>query len=41
MKVETCHLTTDFRDVFAELLVQHLMLKNPAPVFPGYNSAPG
>jgi uncharacterized protein (DUF1501 family) len=30
-------LTTDFRDVFAELLVQHLMLKNPAPVFPGYN----
>ena len=40
MKVETWHLTTDFRDVFGELLVQHLKLKTPAPVFPGYNLRP-
>ena len=33
-------LTTDFRDVFGELLVQHLKLKTPAPVFPGYNLRP-
>jgi uncharacterized protein (DUF1501 family) len=33
-------LTTDFRDVFGELLVQHLKLKAPAPVFPGYNLRP-
>jgi uncharacterized protein (DUF1501 family) len=30
-------LTTDFRDVFGEVLVQHLRLKNAASVFPGYN----
>ena len=30
-------LTTDFRDVFGELLVRHFKLKNPDPVFPGYN----
>jgi uncharacterized protein (DUF1501 family) len=29
-------LTTDFRDVFGEVLVKHLELKDPAPVFPGY-----
>jgi len=29
-------LTTDFRDVFGEVLAGHLRLKNPAPVFPGY-----
>jgi len=29
-------LTTDFRDVFGEVLSGHLRLKNPAPVFPGY-----
>ncbi len=29
-------LTTDFRDVIGEVLTQHLKLKNPASVFPGY-----
>ena len=29
-------LTTDFRDVFAEVLVQHLGCENPDAVFPGY-----
>src|SRR6266516_4042733 len=29
-------ITTDFRDVFGEVLAGHLRLKNPAPVFPGY-----
>jgi uncharacterized protein (DUF1501 family) len=29
-------LTTDFRDVFAELLIHHLRCSHPAPVFPGY-----
>ena len=29
-------LTTDFRDVFGEILTNHLGLKNPAPVFPGF-----
>jgi uncharacterized protein (DUF1501 family) len=29
-------LTTDFRDVFGEALLNHLKLGNPAPVFPGY-----
>ena len=28
--------TTDFRDVFAELLDRHMGLNNPAPVFPNY-----
>jgi uncharacterized protein (DUF1501 family) len=29
-------LTTDFRDVFAEVLVRHLGLQKVGPVFPGY-----
>ena len=29
-------LTTDFRDVFAEVLVQHLGLESPDAVFPSY-----
>jgi uncharacterized protein (DUF1501 family) len=29
-------LTTDFRDVFAELLVRHMKLKKSGSVFPGY-----
>ena len=29
-------LTTDFRDVFAEVLVRHLGAENPDAVFPGY-----
>jgi uncharacterized protein (DUF1501 family) len=33
-------LTTDFRQIFGELLVQHLKLKDPAPVFPGYSLRP-
>ena len=33
-------ITTDFRDVFAELVVRHLGLTNPAPIFPGYQVQP-
>jgi uncharacterized protein (DUF1501 family) len=29
-------VTTDFRDVFGEILVRHLGVGDPAPVFPGY-----
>jgi uncharacterized protein (DUF1501 family) len=29
-------VTTDFRDVFGEIVVRHLGLANPQPVFPGY-----
>jgi uncharacterized protein (DUF1501 family) len=29
-------VTTDFRDVFAEIVVRHLGLTNPSSVFPGY-----
>lgn len=29
-------VTTDFRDVFGEIVVRHLGLPDPAPVFPGY-----
>ncbi len=29
-------LTTDFRDVFGEIVTSHLGLENPAPVFPGF-----
>ena len=29
-------LTTDFRDVFAEVVVRHLGIDDPAPIFPGY-----
>jgi uncharacterized protein (DUF1501 family) len=30
-------LTTDFRDVLAEIVVRHLECKSPATVFPGFN----
>ena len=30
-------VTTDFRDVFAEILVCHLGLTNPGAIFPGYS----
>jgi uncharacterized protein (DUF1501 family) len=33
-------LTTDFRDVFAEVAARHLRVGNPSAIFPGYNSAP-
>jgi len=29
-------ITTDFRDVFGEVVVRHLGLRNPATIFPGY-----
>ncbi|HKT81583.1 MAG TPA: DUF1501 domain-containing protein [Vicinamibacterales bacterium] len=29
-------VTTDFRDVFGEVVVRHLGLENPQPIFPGY-----
>ena len=29
-------MTTDFRDVFAELLAQRMGISKLAPVFPGY-----
>ena len=29
-------VTTDFRDVFAEILARRMGIKNLAPVFPGY-----
>jgi len=34
-------LTTDFRDVLGEVLVRHLQLKDPAPVFPNYTLRTG
>jgi uncharacterized protein (DUF1501 family) len=33
-------VTTDFRDVFAEIIVRHLGVKDPRPVFPGYAMNP-
>jgi uncharacterized protein (DUF1501 family) len=33
-------LTTDFRDVFAEVAVRHLGVDNPAAIFPGYAVSP-
>ena len=33
-------ITTDFRDVFAEIVVRHLGLADPAPVFPGFKPDP-
>jgi uncharacterized protein (DUF1501 family) len=33
-------ITTDFRDVFAEIIVRHLGLTDPAPIFPGYQIQP-
>jgi uncharacterized protein (DUF1501 family) len=29
-------VTTDFRDVFCEIVVRHLGVVDPAPIFPGY-----
>ena len=31
-------LTTDFRDVFLEVVVRHLRAEHPDPIFPGFNS---
>jgi uncharacterized protein (DUF1501 family) len=33
-------VTTDFRDVFGEVVVRHLGLPPPAPIFPGYAIQP-
>ena len=33
-------VTTDFRDVFAEVVVRHLGINDPAPIFPGYSIKP-
>jgi uncharacterized protein (DUF1501 family) len=33
-------VTTDFRDVFAEIVVRHLGVTNAAPIFPGYRVEP-
>jgi uncharacterized protein (DUF1501 family) len=30
-------VTTDFRDVFGEVVVRHLGVSDPKPIFPGYN----
>src|SRR5256886_9579184 len=30
-------VTTDFRDVFGEIVVRHLGVNDPKPIFPGYN----
>jgi uncharacterized protein (DUF1501 family) len=29
-------VTTDFRDVFGEVVVRHLGVRNASPIFPGY-----
>ena len=34
-------VTTDFRDVFAEVVVRHLGVTDPAPIFPGHNIKAG
>jgi uncharacterized protein (DUF1501 family) len=34
-------VTTDFRDVFAEIVVRHLGVTDARPIFPGYNIQPG
>jgi uncharacterized protein (DUF1501 family) len=33
-------ITTDFRDVFAEVVVRHLGVRDPDPIFPGYRIRP-
>jgi uncharacterized protein (DUF1501 family) len=33
-------VTTDFRDVFAEIVVRHMGITDPAPIFPGYQTDP-
>jgi uncharacterized protein (DUF1501 family) len=32
-------VTTDFRDVFGEIVVRHLGVPDPSPIFPGYDVA--
>ena len=34
-------VTTDFRDVFAEVVVRHLGVTDPTPIFPGHETKPG
>jgi uncharacterized protein (DUF1501 family) len=34
-------VTTDFRDVFAEVVVRHLSVTDPTPIFPGHEIRPG
>jgi uncharacterized protein (DUF1501 family) len=34
-------LTTDFRDVFAEIVTRHLGTQSPSSIFPGYEVSPG
>jgi uncharacterized protein (DUF1501 family) len=33
-------VTTDFRDVFGEIVVRHLGVVDPRPIFPGYAIQP-
>ena len=33
-------ITTDFRDVFGEMVVRHLGVADPTPIFPGYTISP-
>ena len=33
-------VTTDFRDVFGEIVTRHLGVSNPSAIFPGYNVQP-
>jgi uncharacterized protein (DUF1501 family) len=33
-------ITTDFRDVFGEIVVRHLGIADPRAIFPGYNIKP-
>jgi uncharacterized protein (DUF1501 family) len=33
-------VTTDFRDVFGEIVVRHLGVRDPTPIFPGYAVRP-
>ena len=33
-------VTTDFRDVFGEIVVRHLGVDDPRPIFPGYDVQP-
>ncbi len=33
-------VTTDFRDVFGEIVVRHLGVADPTPIFPGYSVQP-
>ena len=33
-------VTTDFRDVFGEIVVRHMGVTDPKPIFPGYSVQP-